>query len=383
MAKEDMSKTPFRCPDFISLFEWVVMTFGLKNTGATYQRVVNLIFNDLLEISIDDVVVKLDRMDNHLANLQLAFERMHRYGLKMNPLKCMFGVSADKFLGFIIYEHSIEIGPKKIEYIQKFQPPQCKNDMQKFLGKLNYLRRFISNMWGKISAFAMILHLKNEANFTWGAKQQLAFDEIKKYLSLPPVMKTPKVGVPFRLHITAKDSVIGAVLTHVTDGKEHIITYLSRHLIDAETRYSFIERLCLSLFYACSKLRHYLLSSTCIIASQADLIKHMLQQLILSGRIGKSVYALIEYDLAYESLKSMEGQVVADFIIGHSIYQNRDELVNLVSIRPWKLFFDGSACREGQSVGVVLISPKGAVFETSARLEYFCTNNQAKYEAIY
>jgi hypothetical protein len=74
MAKEDMSKTAFRCPDFIGLFEWVIMTFGLKNAGATYQRVVNLIFNDLLEIileiSIDDVVVKLDRMDNHLANLQ-------------------------------------------------------------------------------------------------------------------------------------------------------------------------------------------------------------------------------------------------------------------------------------------------------------------------
>jgi hypothetical protein len=87
---------------------------------------------------------------------------------KMNPLKCTFGVSADKFLGFIIHEHGIEIGPKKIESIQKFQSPQCKNDMQKFLGKLNYLRRFISNMWGKISAFAMILRLKNEANFTWG-----------------------------------------------------------------------------------------------------------------------------------------------------------------------------------------------------------------------
>jgi hypothetical protein len=84
---------------------------------------------------------------------------------------------------------------------------------------------------------------------------------------------------------------------------------------------------------------------------------------------------LIEYDLSYESLKSMKGHVVADFIIGYSIDQNNDELCNLVVICPWKLFFDGSACREGQVVGVVLISPKGAIFETSARLEYFCTNN--------
>jgi hypothetical protein len=72
MAEEDMSKTTFRCPSFIGLFEWVVMTFGLKNAGATYQRVINLIFHDLLgiilEIYIDDVIVKLDSMDNHLAD---------------------------------------------------------------------------------------------------------------------------------------------------------------------------------------------------------------------------------------------------------------------------------------------------------------------------
>jgi hypothetical protein len=99
------------------------------------------------------------------------------------------------------------------------------------------------------------------------------------------------------------------------DGKEHIITYLSRRLVNVETRYSFIQKLCLSLFYAYSKLRHYLLSSTCIVACQADVIRHMLQQLILSERIEKWAYALIEYDLVYEPLKSMKDQVVADFIV--------------------------------------------------------------------
>jgi hypothetical protein len=91
---------------------------------------------------------------------------------------------------------------------------------------------------------------------------------------------------------------------------------------------------------------------------------------------------LIEYDLAYEPLKSMKDQVVADFIVGHCIDQNNDETYNLVSIHSWKLFFDGSACREGQGVGVVLVSPRGAIFEQSVHLEYFCTNNPAKYEAI-
>jgi hypothetical protein len=111
----------------------------------------------------------------------------------------------------------------------------------------------------KISAFAAILRLKNKADFTWGgggAEQQLAFDEIKKYLSSMLVMKAPKARILFWLYIATEDSVIGDVLTQVMNGKEHIITYLSRRLIDIEILYSFIEKLCLSLFFACSKLRH-------------------------------------------------------------------------------------------------------------------------------
>jgi hypothetical protein len=129
----------------------------------------NLIFHDflriILEVYIDDVIVKLDSMDSHLSNLRLALERMCRYGLKINPLKCVFGLSADKFLGFIIHEHGIEIDLTKIESINKVKPPQCKNDIQKFIGKLNYLRQFISNLSEKISTFAPILQLKNEVEF--------------------------------------------------------------------------------------------------------------------------------------------------------------------------------------------------------------------------
>jgi hypothetical protein len=157
-----------------------------------------------------------------------------------------------------------------------------------------------------------------------GANQQCAFEGIKRYLSAPLVMKAPMVGIPFWLYIAVEDAVIGAVLRQVTEGKKHITTYLSRCIIDAKTRYCFIKKLCLSLFYVCSKLQHFLLSSTCIVTCQADVIKHMLQQPILSGRIGKWAYALIEYVLAYESLKSIKGQVVADFIVEHSIDQNSD-----------------------------------------------------------
>ena len=89
------------------------------------------------------------------------------------------------------------------------------------------------------------------------------------------MLKAPRRVVSFRLYVAAEDKVIGAVLTQETEEK-YIITYLSRRLIDAETRYTFIEKLCLSLYYACIKLRHYLLCSTCIVVCQTDVIKHML-----------------------------------------------------------------------------------------------------------
>ena len=114
------------------------MTFGLKNVDATYQKAMNWIFYDLLgvilEVYIDDIMIKSAGLDSHWADLRLALERMRRYGLKMNPLKCAFGVSAGKFLGFIIHEKGIVIDHKRIEAMKRVEAPIYKKDLQKFLG---------------------------------------------------------------------------------------------------------------------------------------------------------------------------------------------------------------------------------------------------------
>jgi hypothetical protein len=113
------------------------------------NRVWQLMFHDLLkvllEVYIDDVVVKSSGFDAHLADLHVAFERMKRCGLKMNPLKCTFGVMTGKLLGFVVHEQGVEIDLKKIESIKKVEEPTCKRDVQKLLGKINYMQRFISN----------------------------------------------------------------------------------------------------------------------------------------------------------------------------------------------------------------------------------------------
>jgi predicted metal-dependent hydrolase len=128
----------------------------------------HVLLGNIVEVYIDDIVVKLAEFSSHIANLRKAFDKMCQYGLKMNPRKCSFGLSAGKFLGFIIHEHGIEIDPDRIKSIQNVGPLTCKVEVQKFLSKVNYLQRFISNLARKIDAFTPILRLKNDVKSTWG-----------------------------------------------------------------------------------------------------------------------------------------------------------------------------------------------------------------------
>ena len=142
MAPEDVNKTAFRVPGAVGLFEYLVMTFGLKNAGATYQRAMNYIFHDLIgklvEIYIDDVVVKSKSAGGHLEDLRQVLERTRRFGLKMNPKKCAFGVSAGQFLGFLVHEWGIEIGLKSQEAVKTMKPPTTKKSCRSSLVKLTF-----------------------------------------------------------------------------------------------------------------------------------------------------------------------------------------------------------------------------------------------------
>ena len=126
MVEEDITKTSFRCPGAISLFEWVVMTFGLKNVGSTYQRAMNYIFHKLIgrivEIYIDDVMIKFKGYKEHLADLRETLEYTRKHGLKINPNKCAFGILAGQFLGFMVHETGIKVGQKSIKAIDEAIP---------------------------------------------------------------------------------------------------------------------------------------------------------------------------------------------------------------------------------------------------------------------
>jgi hypothetical protein len=174
----------------------------------------------------------------------------------------------------------------------------------------------------------------------------------------PPVLVPPQLNKPFKLYVAADTQTIGSTLIQEFEGKERVVEYLSRKLLDLETRYSAAEKLCLCVYYSCTKFWHYLLNAECVVYSKFDVIKHMLFVPILNGRIGKWILALSEFELKFESAKAVKGQIIADFITEHC-----DPSINLLEITPWALFFDGSSCGKGGRVGILLISPRGEMFE--------------------
>ncbi|KAK1661321.1 hypothetical protein QYE76_049480 [Lolium multiflorum] len=207
MAPEDIHKTAFRVPGSVGLFEYVVMTFGLKNAGATYQRAMNYIFHDLIgklvEIYIDDVVVKSVSVEGHLEDLRHVLDRTRKFGLRMNPKKCAFGVTAGQFLGFLVHERGIEIGLISQEAVRTMKPPTTKKELQGLIGKINFVRMFISNLSGRIEPFMGLVKIKSDDEFH-GANNK-AFDEIKEYPTKPPCW-CHQQDRPFYIYLSVADT---------------------------------------------------------------------------------------------------------------------------------------------------------------------------------
>ena len=172
-AKEDIHKTAFRCPSHVGAYEYLVMPFRLKNAGATYQRAMNAIFHDLIghsmEVYIDDIVVKSKTKEQHLVDLRQALTGMRIHKLKMNPKNCAFGVRSGNFLGFLVHQRGVEVDKNKARAIMESPSPTNKVQLQRLLGNINFLRRFIANLAGKIQPLTLQLRLKDKKEFEWGS----------------------------------------------------------------------------------------------------------------------------------------------------------------------------------------------------------------------
>ncbi|XP_071933752.1 uncharacterized protein [Coffea arabica] len=399
MAEEDREKTAFITP--WGTFCYRVMPFGLKNAGATYQRTMTTLFHDMIhremEVYVDDIIIKSKRTEDHLDDLRKLFERLRKYNLKLNPAKCAFGAPAGKLLGFIVSKRGIEIDPAKIKAIREMPVPKTQKDVKSFLGKINFIGRFIAQLTATCEPLFKLL--RKNVPLYWNEECQQAFDKIKDYLLHPPVLVPPKPGRPLIMYLSVLDGAVGCVLGQHDDSgrKEQAIYYLSKKFTQYEANYSFIEKSCCALAWAAQKLRHYLLSHTTYLISRSDPLKYLLEKPMLTGRLAKWQIVLSEFDIVFTSQKAVKGQAIADHLAEnprdddyqplHTYFP--DEKILFVGATDdiseqcpeWRLFFDGASNSLGAGIGAVLVSPEGKHYPAAAKLQFPCTNNMAEYEA--
>ena len=225
MDKEDQEKTAFITSQ--GLYCYKVMPFGLKNAGATYQRLVNRMFNKQIgrnmEVYIDDMLVKSKEELAHLDDLKETFTSLKQYQMKLNPSKCVFGVASGKFLGFMVSQRGIKANPEKVQAIINMASPRTVKEVQKLTNKIAALNRFVSRATDKCLPFFKTL----KQAFVWTDECEKAFQDLKRYLSNLPLLSPLKEGENLYLYLAVSTTVVSAALIHEKAKKQLPVYYVS------------------------------------------------------------------------------------------------------------------------------------------------------------
>ena len=191
------------------------------------------------------IVKSRDRSD-HLAALERFFERIKQFRLRLNHKKYTFGVTSKKLLGYIITERGIEVDPDKIRAILNMPAPRTEREIRDFLGRLQYINRFIVKLTNICEPIFQLLRKSQPT--VWNDQCQHAFERIREFLLSPPVLVPPTPGRPLLLYLSVSDVALGCMLAQLDDScKKRAIYYLSKRMLNYETRYVMIECYCLAL----------------------------------------------------------------------------------------------------------------------------------------
>ena len=250
------------------LYCYNVMPFGLKNAGATYQRLVTKNFRSLLgstmEVYIDDMLVKSKQHPDHATHLQHAFDILREYGMKLNPLKCAFGVSVGRFLGFMVTQRGIEANPAQLKAILHSLASSSKKGIQQLTRRLAALGRFISRFTDRLKPFFTTMRGVNRAE--WNEECDKAFVAIKQYLTEPSILVSSEVGDTLYLYLATSDTAVSSALfKECGEEKLRSVFFVSKSLTGAETRYTHLERTALALQTVAQKLRPYFQSHPVVV----------------------------------------------------------------------------------------------------------------------
>ncbi|KAM3293220.1 hypothetical protein ACQJBY_036660 [Aegilops geniculata] len=220
MAVEDVEKTAFLTP--CGVYCYTCMPFGLRNAGATFQRLMHITLGPQLgknvEAYVDDIVVKSREAKTLIQDLEETFASLDAVNLRLNPEKCVFGIPSGKLLGFLVSHRGIEANPEKVKAVEDMSPPRTLREMQKLTGHVTALGRFISKLGER--ALPIFRLMKKKGPFEWTEEADKAFQDLKRYLTSPPVMVAPRPQEPLLLYLAATPYSASAALEAVREERQ-------------------------------------------------------------------------------------------------------------------------------------------------------------------
>lgn len=301
MHKDDEEKTAFYTTEGIYCF--TKMPFGLKNAGATYQRLIDKAFAGQigrnLEAYVDDMVIKSRTEEDMLWDIQETFGTLRSIGMKLNPKKCYFGMEEGQFLGHMVTRQGIRPSPEKLKEVMEMKPPVSIKEVQSLNGKLAPLQRFLSKSADRsLPFFKTLKGCLDRQNFRWTQEAEEAFEEIKEYLQHLPTIAAPEKGETLQVYLAAPDETVSAVLVSNRKEGQKPVYFVSRVLQGPEVRYSEIEKLALALVHAARRLRRYFQGHPIQVLTNKP-IKQVLTRPEVSGRLAKWAIELGEHDIEF------------------------------------------------------------------------------------
>ena len=259
----------FVTPD--GFFQYTVMPFGMKNSAATFQRLVNSVVSGLdgCAAYIDDIVVYSESWSEHVERIRALFERLSLANLTINLAKSAFGKATVTFLGYEVGNGKVCPVTVKVDSILNFPRPHDRKQLMRYLGMIGYYRKFCRN-FSSVAAPLTNLLKKNVA-FAWTDECQQSFDALKAILSDDPVLVAPKFTEPFSIQVDASDFAVGAVLLQTgVDSMYHPVCYFSKKFDVHQRNYSTVEKEALALIMALNHFDVYISNSPYTVVVYTD-----------------------------------------------------------------------------------------------------------------
>lgn len=300
-------------------FEFNRMPFGLSGAPFTFQKLMNLVLKeenwDYCLIYLDDILVFSENFEEHMVRLEKVLTKIGTAGLKLSAEKCKFCMRELKFLGHVISKDGVNTDPGKIEALKKCKIPSCVNEMQSFLGFLNYYRRFIKNYANMVRPLENLIAKKSKNNsIEWTEEATKSFREAIETMCSAPVLAFPQKEGTFILDCDACYNSIGAVLSQLQEGQEKIISYGSKKMSKCEQSYCITRKELLAVYYFVKYFKQYLLGRKFIIRTDHRALTWMMNwQRPNSSQYCTWIAELENYDFQIEFRKGKD-HTNADYI---------------------------------------------------------------------